>query len=162
MEQEPSLSKSINAVDVLAILPMREPGGIEDVLESYRERCAGIMARDEVLVTVRRKDKTRTVNLKDVLLDLRVERSDLLASVAEIPSGKPAAMLRLRAGDGASLRPAEVVSELFGETLCPIDFVRVHCWHIDSEGRTRDPLESPSAWNSSKRRSADGATPALR
>jgi radical SAM-linked protein len=134
---EPSLSKAIHAVDVVALLPVG--GDVETRLQTYRESCREALSRETIPVSVRRKDKTRTVDLKDVLMEASVEPSDSFAA-AGIEPGLPAACLRLRVG-GASLRPAEIVSEIFDETLSPVDFVRLHSWYVGKDGEVRDPLD---------------------
>jgi radical SAM-linked protein len=152
-EEEPSLSKLIGAQDFLAILPVDEAGGVaaEKTLRSYQIRCQEILALHQVPVTVLRKGKTRTVDLKSVVIEAQVDWTDSLAPVApppplmplmEVAPGRPAALLRLRVGSGASLRPAEITGELFGLALRPIDFLRLHCWHLTPDGALRDPLDS--------------------
>jgi radical SAM-linked protein len=135
---EPSLSKTIHAVDVVALLPA--DGDVETRLQTYRERYQKALSRETIPVTVRRKDKTRTVDLKDVLMEASVEQSDSFAAASGVDPGLPAVRLRLRVG-GASLRPAEIISEIFGETLSPVDCVRVHCWYVGKDGEVKDPLD---------------------
>jgi radical SAM family uncharacterized protein/radical SAM-linked protein len=145
-EEEPSLSKLIGAQDFLAILPVDEAGGVaaEKTLRSYQIRCQEILALHQVPVTVLRKGKTRTVDLKSVVIEAQVDWTDSLAPppLMEVAPGRPAALLRLRVGSGASLRPAEITNKLFGLTLRPIDFLRLHCWHLTPDGGLRDPLDS--------------------
>jgi radical SAM-linked protein len=141
-EREPALSKLINAQDFLAFLSFDEVADAEELLRSYRIGCQEILTRREVPVTVQRKQKARIVDLKDVIVEAHVDWAESFAPVEEDNRGKPAALLRLRVGNGASLRPAEITRELFGLSLQPIDFLRLHCWHVSSEGRLRDPLDS--------------------
>ncbi len=138
---ETGLSKSINALDVLAILPVEDGDGANLLLRSYGERCDEILARGEVPVTVRRKGKSRTLNLEDSLIEAQVDWTDSFSSIAEVPPRKPAALLRLRVGNMPSLRPAEIVNRVFGVELRSFDFIRIGCWHIDADGKVREPLD---------------------
>lgn len=135
-EGEPSLASLINAVDFLAVLP----GGGER--ESYAKRCRDIMDRDEMPVMVTRKGKGRTVDLRKVLVEMRVDRVGSLSSPVELPPGRWATRMRLRVGGCATLRPAEIVREVFGVTPPPVDFVRLRCWHMEENGDLRDPLDA--------------------
>jgi hypothetical protein len=143
---EPSLSKTIHAVDVVAILPAG--GDLETRLQAYGESCREALLRETIPVSVRRKDKTRTVDLKVLLLEASVEPSDSYVAAARVEPGRPAVRLRLRVG-GASLRPTEIVGELFGETLSPIDCVRLHCWYVAKDGKVKDPMDGSDSRDAS-------------
>jgi hypothetical protein len=131
---DPPLSKAIHAVDVVGLLP-----GNGEHLRVYGERCRGAVSRETIPVSVHRKGKTRTIDLKEVLIEVRVDPSDALAAAVGVQPGLPAVRLRLRVG-GASVRPTEVVSEILGVTLSPVDFIRLHCWHLGRNGDLTDPL----------------------
>ena len=135
-DQEPGLSKLIDAVDFLVLLPADG----EDSLDAYERRCREVMAQETFPVTVRRKGKTRTLDIKGLLLDARVDRAVALSSHAIIPEDCPAMQVRLRISDGLSIRPTELVQEMFGVTVQPVDVVRTRCGYLDAKGELNDLL----------------------
>ena len=136
-DRDAALSKAIQAVDMLALLPVEED--LNRSLQIYRDRYRQVLSQQQIPVEVQRKGKTRTVNLEDVLMDGTVEPSDAFVSSAMVEPGRVVARLRLRVG-GASLRPAEVTSTIFDIALSPADFMRIHCWsHHEGWGNDRSP-----------------------
>jgi radical SAM-linked protein len=133
-DQEPGLSKRINAADFLVLLPTDGEGSFD----TYERRCREVMARETIPVTVRRKGKTRTLDVKGLLLDARVDRATALFSHASLQEDCPAVLLRCRISDGPSMRPPELVQEMFGVTVQPVDVVRTRCGYLDDKGELTD------------------------
>jgi radical SAM-linked protein len=136
-DQEPGLSKLIDAVDFLVLLPADG----ESPLDAYRHRCQEAMAQETFPVTVLRKGKTRTLDIKDLLLEARIDRAGALSSHVTLQEDCPAVLLRLRMSDGPSIRPTELIQELFGVTIQPVDVFRTGCGYLDEQGELQDPIE---------------------
>jgi radical SAM-linked protein len=135
-DHEPGLSKVIDTVDVLVLLPADG----ESQLEAYRERCQEVMAQETLPVTVTRKGKTRALDIKELVVEARVDKARVLCSQSEIPRNRSAVQFRLQSREGPSMRPTELVQEIFGVTVQPIDVVRTRCGHLDESGTLLDPI----------------------
>jgi radical SAM-linked protein len=140
-DQEPGLSKLIDVVDFLVLLPSDG----ESQIYVYRQRCQEAMARETLPVTVTRKGKTRALDIKDLILEARVDRAGLLSSQSGIPQHRSAVHFRLQSREGPSIRPTELVQEIFGVTVQPVDIVRTRCGRLDDNGNFLDPIAESAA-----------------
>lgn len=160
---EPSLSKEIQAFDLLILLPAGDDeAGREAQRQAYACQVEATLAAPELPVTVERKGKKKTRDLKETLLDARVVSTDAVAEARGLWAGRadsPALFLRLKEGSQASVRPAEIVEVLFGLEIKPSDVVRLGCWRLTHGDGIQDPLENPSAGERCVSRTADASAP---
>jgi radical SAM-linked protein len=135
-DQEPGLSKLIDTVDFLFLLPADG----ESQINQYRKRCQEAMARQTLPVTVTRKGTARALDIKDLILDARVDKAGVLCSQPEIPRHRCAVRFRLQLREGPSVRPTELVQEIFGVTVQSVDVIRIHCGYLDESGNLQEPI----------------------
>lgn len=131
-EGEKALSRAIDAIDIAVVL-RQGPADLE-------VRCAAALAAAALPVEVRRKDETRMLDLRPLLLELRPGSSDEFAALTGHAPGLPAVTLRLRVTNVLTPRPGEIAQALFGVTVRPLDIVRTGCWTLDATGAVCDPL----------------------
>jgi radical SAM-linked protein len=98
---------------------------LEDELRTFR-------ARGSVEILRERKGKRSVLKLDDALLGIEPVASDTLRMTLAL------------GGEGASVRPDEVLSEVFGERAAGMKVVREELF-VDWEGRRVDPLLAASA-----------------
>jgi radical SAM family uncharacterized protein/radical SAM-linked protein len=138
-ENELPLSKRIDAIDYLVFLP-------EAARESCLERVHRFRAARSVPVTVRRKDRSRTIDAKSVVLDCELQSSDSFAPEGSLEAERPALALRVAEASGvASLRPSELAEAILGLALPPHAFLRTACWGSGGPSVLLDPLDDQGA-----------------
>lgn len=150
--QDTKLSKRIQGLDYLIVIPEAEEEALydwlgehaegEDVLTRLQTRCAQLMEQETIEVTVFRKKKERTLNLRPILGSLEALRTDDTFGIAGVLPGRLALRYRSVHSNGPSVRPLEVVEEITGLTLDYHNILREMCWHINEEGEECDPLEA--------------------
>ncbi len=132
-EGERGLSKRIQASEYLALI--RDPRvGALDVFRSV----------SSFPVSVRRKDKERVIDLKDVLLEVRLADAAEHAELFGCDPGHAAVRLRVAESSGPSLRSAEIVNALFEQAPAPRHILRLACWTRIDDGSFVDPLDELS------------------
>jgi radical SAM-linked protein len=133
---EPALTKRIDAVDFLAVLP--ETSGLVDALDRFH-------ALTSLPVTVRRKDKERTVDAKSIVLAAELDVAGRYGDILDV--GETRAVLKMRVTETsgrASLKPSELVSAIAGVELPPQAFLRTACLSVGATGKLVDALEAPA------------------
>jgi radical SAM family uncharacterized protein/radical SAM-linked protein len=99
---------------------------------ALEEDLRTFQARGSIEILRERKGKTRVLKLDDALLGLEPLADDTLRMTLAL------------GGEGASVRPDEVLSEVFGERAAAMRIVREEMF-VDWEGRRIDPLLAASA-----------------
>lgn len=142
MPGEPGVSKAIDIAEFhVATTP--EALGATDVAEALeRLRAAIDMLREDPdrEITVLRKQKQRTQRVWDVVAELQACPTDELAEAADLPAGRVGVTMSLRHGDGASLKPHEVLELVAGCSIDDLDIARLGCWHLGDDTVRIDPL----------------------
>ncbi len=134
---EPALAKRIDAVDIHVFI-----GGLCGLgHDRISEALARFRSLDSLPVQVYRKNKARTIDAKQVVMNVELATAGEHASFWQVEPEEPVLALRVREESGvASLRPAELVEAILGETLPPHAFLRTAC-----RGGLVDPLEPPES-----------------
>ena len=104
----------------------RNAGGLAEAVASFRERLPIELRRQK------KNGKMQRFELADELLDL------------EVTDDSSFNMTLAMRHDGASVRPEEVLQEIFGKTRPPLDVVREELL-VDWKGRLVNPLLAASA-----------------
>ena len=99
---------------------------LAETVAAFRERLPIEIRRD------RKNGKTQTFDLADELLEL------------ELTDGAHLSMTLAMRHDGASVKPDEVLKEIFGETVTTLDVVREELL-VDWKGRLVNPLLAATA-----------------
>jgi radical SAM-linked protein len=135
---EPALGKRVDAVDYRVLLPRDVSALAVEKLAEYR-RAASLP------VTVQRKKgaRSRTVDVKSIVLDARLTEAGELSGLWECAPSDICLELRVEKTSGrASLRPVEIVSAILGIDPPPSAFARTGCWSAEVGGWL-DPLDTP-------------------
>jgi radical SAM family uncharacterized protein/radical SAM-linked protein len=99
---------------------------------ALEEDLRTFQARGSIEILRERKGKTRVLKLDDALLGLEPLADDTLRMTLAL------------GGEGASVRPDEVLSEVFGERAAAMRIVREEMF-VDWAGRRIDPLRAAAA-----------------
>ena len=138
MEGEHSLSKRIQAREYLAIMPDVRVNKV-DIFHSIAS----------FPVSVRRKDKERVIELKDILLGVSLVEAADYAELLGCEPNHSAVRLLVANSSGPSLRVTEILGALFECTLSPSQILRLACWTLQDEGQLVDPLNALNSSSSS-------------
>ncbi|HXV61378.1 MAG TPA: TIGR03960 family B12-binding radical SAM protein [Vicinamibacteria bacterium] len=131
---EPALTKRIQALDYVVVLPDSS---------DYEARLARFDSSESVPVSVRRKGKERTVDAKTVVLEARLTPAGGNAALLDVEEEAMVLALRVSETSGqASLRPIELVKAILDVELPPQCFSRTGCWTREPSGSWLDPLDA--------------------
>tara|TARA_B100000609_G_scaffold199351_1_gene202289 strand:+ start:1185 stop:4238 length:3054 start_codon:yes stop_codon:yes gene_type:complete len=112
------------------------------LFEKLTQRCEEIQALEEIPITVHRKKKSRTLDLKDTLLTFSpMMQAELPEELQQDPE-RLALRLTVKELNGPSIRPAEMIQHLFGVKVDLHQIVRVGCWNLDEDENITDPLHA--------------------
>ncbi|MDP2360445.1 MAG: TIGR03960 family B12-binding radical SAM protein [bacterium] len=145
--EEPVLAQVLAAFDWLLQLPDESddpalPVG-EDLLVHYRRLLDGRLDSPLPLVVLR-KGRSRQVDPGPRLLAARIIPVPAGPGGGDLEAGRPALALRIRTGDGATLKPHEWCHWCLGPALKPVGVLRVAGWR-EEKGVWTEVLADP-AW----------------
>jgi radical SAM family uncharacterized protein/radical SAM-linked protein len=127
----PALSTAIDAVQIAVTLHASE----STTREAVRAAIARIQEDPERIVQVLRKRRTRARRFWDLVHSLDCIESDELPDGSGVRSGLSVLRFWQSQGDGATLKPTEIVEAVLGSSAGTRDVLRLACGSLDRETR---------------------------
>jgi len=146
-DDDASLGGVINAVDFMVTLTDQaidtlaagHPDG--DARAALDARIQALVNDPNRVVHIPRKGKLKPRAFWTVVTHMEVSSSERLPAVAAVAPGRLALALRQFHGNGASLKPSEILRIVTDVDVDPRDVFRTGCWWMDDAGDVICPLD---------------------